>query len=233
MTSGERSGGGHPDDVRGSARSPGRIGYPLARRSTVAVLALLMIGLGVVFFRPGASRELPLYWEAPEFTLVHQGGDVLRSAELRGTPWMASFVFTNCASICPLITQKMAGVRDGLAAEGVLGDQVRLVSFTVDPARDTPEVLREYAGRFGGSPPEEWAFLTGEPPEAVRTMIQEGFKLTASVSPEHEHRGGDYQVMHSPRLVLVDASGRVRGLYDTREPDAIERLRADLRALLE
>lgn len=179
------------------------------------------------------ERDLPVYWTVPEFALVHQQGDTLRTADLRGTPWVASFVFTSCTSVCPLITQKMAALRDGLAAEGLLGHEVRLVSITVDPARDTPEVLREYARRFGGSPPEEWAFLTGEPPEAVRAMIQDGFKLTAFVPPEHEHRGGDYQVMHSPRVILVDASGQVRGLYDTSEPAAIERLQADLRALLE
>lgn len=180
-----------------------------------------------------SERELPTYWEAPEFALVHQQGDTLRTADLRGKPWVASFVFTNCTSVCPLITQKMAGMRDSLAAEGVLGEEVRLVSFTVDPARDTPEVLRAYAGKFGGSPPEEWAFLTGEPPEAVRTMIQEGFKLTASAPPGHEHGGENYQVMHSPRILLVDAQGQVRGLYDTTEPDAMERLGTDLRVLLD
>ena len=180
-----------------------------------------------------SERELPVYWEAPGFALLHQQGDTLRTADLRGEPWVASFVFTNCTGVCPLITQKMGVLRDSLAAEGVLGEEVRLVSFTVDPARDTPEVLREYAGKFGGSPPEQWAFLTGEPAEAVRTMIQSGFKLTASLSPEDEHGGRDYQVMHSPRLVLVDGSGQVRGVYDSTEPDAVERLGADLRALLD
>jgi protein SCO1/2 len=200
-------------------------------------LAAIVVTLGFLVYLfvlfADSERELPVYWEAPEFALVHQQGDTLRTADLRGTPWVASFVFTNCTSVCPVITQRMAGLRDSLAAEGVLGEEVRLVSFTVDPARDTPEVLREYAGRFGGSPPAEWAFLTGTPPEAVRTMIQEGFKLTASVPQEHEHGGGNYQVMHSPRLVLVDGEGRVRGLYDTTEPDALELLDADLRALLD
>jgi protein SCO1/2 len=184
-----------------------------------------------------AERELPVYWTAPEFSLVDQAGDTVRTEDLRGTPWVASFVFTNCTSICPLITQKMAGLRDSLEAEGLLGEEVRLVSFTVDPARDTPEVLREYAGKFGGSPPDDWAFLTGEPPEAVRRMIQEGFKLTASAPPEADdaqHAAhADYQVSHSPRVVLVDAAGQVRGTYDTTEPDAMERLGADLRALLQ
>lgn len=195
------------------------------------VLAAVAVG-GALAFRVMRERELPVYWAAPTFALIDQAGDTLRSTTLGGTPWVASFVFTNCTDICPLVTTRMAGLRDSLQAERVLGTEVRLVSFTVDPARDTPEVLREYAARFGGSPPEHWAFLTGMPPEAVRSMIQQGFRLATSAPPEHEQHGdGNYQVMHSPRAALVDADGQVRGLYDTTEPDAMERLRRDLRSL--
>lgn len=190
----------------------------------------VIVGVAIVA-RAVRESELPVYWAAPAFALVNQDGDTLRSSDLAGAPWVATFVFTNCTDVCPLITTRMAALRDSLRAEGVLGRGVRLVSFTVDPARDTPEVLREYAARFGGSPPEHWAFLTGTPPEAVRGMIQRGFRLTAIALPEHAHAGGNYQVMHSPRALLVDAEGRVRGLYDTTEPDAMERLRRDLRSL--
>jgi cytochrome oxidase Cu insertion factor (SCO1/SenC/PrrC family) len=76
----------------------------------------------------------------------------------------------------------VAQVRDTLAASGLLGGEVRLVSISVDPARDTPEVLREYALRFGGSPSREWAFLTGTPPAAVRSLVQEGFRVTRQIA---------------------------------------------------
>ncbi len=177
------------------------------------------------------ANDLPVYWSAPAFALLDQEGDTLRSSDLNGAPWVASFIFTNCTDVCPLITTRMAALRDSLRAKGVLGTGVRLVSFTVDPARDTPDVLRAYAARFGASPPDQWAFLTGTPPEAVRDMIQRGFRLAATALPEHTHAGGNYQIMHSPRAVLVDAEGRVRGLYDTTEPDAMERIRRDLRSL--
>lgn len=203
-------------------------------RIAPVVVSASLVGVIALAFAACSEPEpaLPVYWDAPEFALVHQHGDTLRTGDLMGAPWVASFVFTNCTGVCPLITQKMARLRDSLRAEGLLGGEVRLVSFSVDPARDTPPVLRDYADRFGGSPPEQWAFLTGTPPEAVRNVIQKGFKLTASMPPGHEHGGGDYQVMHSPRLVLVDAAGRVRGLYDITEPDALERLSMDLRVLL-
>jgi protein SCO1/2 len=193
--------------------------------------------LGVLAFAAcgdGNARDLPIYWDAPAFALVDQSGDTLRSQDLEGTVWMASFVFTNCVGVCPLITSGMAALRDSLAGEGLLGDEVRLVSFSVDPARDTPEVLREYGRRFGASPPARWAFLTGTPADSVHALIQRGFKLTAvpipSTAPDTL---GGYQVDHSPRLVLVDREGRVRGTYDATDPAAMDSLRKDLGLLLE
>lgn len=190
------------------------------------------------------SPDLPVYWEAPEFSLVDQEGDTLRASELRGSPWVASFIFTNCTGVCPLISARMALLRDRLAEEDRLGGDVRLVSFSVDPARDTPEALLAYARGFGGSAPDEWAFLTGTPPGDVRALIQEGFRLSAGAPPtdsaihatgdsatDHESARGedaDYQVLHSPRLLLVDARGRVRGTYDSREDDVVDRILADL-----
>lgn len=178
--------------------------------------------------RPDTGEAPPRLFRAPHFAMVDQTGDTLRAQELRGTIWVASFIFTHCESVCPLISARMAELRDGLAAEGLLGGEVRLVSITVDPARDSVAVLREYASDYGGSPPSEWAFLTGTPPEAVRRVVEEGFKVAALLPPRAAHSAENYQVMHTPRVELVDREGWVRGAYDTTEPDALERLRADL-----
>ncbi len=198
--------------------------------------ALGIVAVGIGWFglaRGGSGEDLPVYWDAPSFTLLDQRADTVGSSDLRGAPWVASFVFTSCTDFCPTITQRMAALRDRLEESGSLGTRVRLVSFTVDPERDTPEVLREYAAAYGGSPPAEWAFLTGQDGPAVRRLIEEGFRLTAS-APEHaqgDHDAGDYQVMHSPRLVLVDSDGLVRGTYDATEPGAVDAVVADLRTL--
>lgn len=173
------------------------------------------------------GSDLPVYWDAPEFALVDQTGDSLRRSDLLGRPWVASFIFTNCTDVCPLISARMALLRDRLDRE-LPGHDVRLVSFSVDPARDTPEVLGRYAEGFGGSPPGEWAFLTGTPPGAIQDLIQEGFRLTAGAAPADS---SDYQIVHSPRLLLVDARGRVRATYDSREADVVDRILADLRRL--
>lgn len=196
---------------------------------TAVALALLA---GFVIWRATRPTPLPVYWPAPAFALTDQEGDTLRSAELRGKVWLGSFIFTHCTDFCPRVTHEMARLRDSLQARGLLGQRVRLVSFSVDPARDTPEVLHAYAARFGGSPASVWAFLTGSPPQRVLRMIEEGFHLTARQVPAGpDDTIGGYQVMHSPRIVLVDRQGRVRGTYQATEVDAMETLRADLRRL--
>lgn len=192
-----------------------------------AVVLLAWSALGT-----GDRTELPVLWEAPDFALVDQTGDTLRSAELEGDAWVAHFFFTNCTGVCPLTTARMRELRDSLAADGLLGAEVRLVSISVDPDRDTVPVLREYAARFGGSPSDEWAFLTGSPAGAVRRMLQEGFKVTATLDPTVSDTAANYQVNHSPRLELVDPEGRVRATYDATEPDAIRRLLADAKLLV-
>lgn len=182
---------------------------------TAAILALLG---GFVVWRATRPAPLPVYWLAPEFALVDQDGDTLRTRDFRGRVWLASFIFTHCADFCPRVTQEMARLRDSLRAQGLLGRKVRLVSFSVDPARDTPQVLRAYAAKFGASPASEWAFLTGTPPERVLRMIEEGLHLTARLMPAGPaDTVAGYQVMHSIRIALIDQQGRVRGTYQATE----------------
>ncbi|MFB6239988.1 MAG: SCO family protein, partial [Gemmatimonadota bacterium] len=147
----------------------------------------------------GDGEGLPTYWEAPDFELVTQQRDTLTARELRGTVWVGHIFFTNCTGVCPMTTGRMAQVRDSLSAAGLLGEQVRLVSFSVDPARDSVPVLQEWAARYGASSPSNWAFLTGDRPDRIRRMIQQGFKLSAQLPPD---TAGGYQVSHSPRVLL-------------------------------
>jgi protein SCO1/2 len=210
---------------------------PKGARAQVAVAGLTAAALallgGFVVWRATRPLPLPVYWPAPEFALVDQDGDTVRRADLGGKVWLASFIFTHCTDFCPRVTQEMARLRDTLRAQGLLARKVWLVSFSVDPARDTPEVLRAYAAKFGASPASEWAFLTGTPPERVLRMIEEGFHLTARpmpVGPADTVAG--YQVMHAIRIALIDQQGQVRGTYQATEFEAMETLRADLSRLI-
>ncbi len=215
--------------VGGTARTS-----PRGTRALVAAVVLLwVLGSACGGADDGGDREgLPVLWEAPDFALVDQRGDTLRTADLEGTAWVAHFFFTNCEGVCPATTARMAGLRDSLGANGRLGEGVRLVSISVDPARDTVGALRAYAARFGGSPPSEWAFLGGASPEAVRRLLQEGFRVTAGPVPADPDEDASYQVDHSPRLELVDPEGRVRATYDATDPGAMARLRSDLGKVL-
>src|SRR3954469_15178601 len=101
-------------------------------------LALLGTGLSVYLHTRAAipaEPSLPVLYPVPSFTFTNENGEAFSSEQLRGKIWAANFIFTRCPSICPLFTKKMGEVQKGTAS---LGDRVHLVSFTVDPAYDTP-----------------------------------------------------------------------------------------------
>ena len=149
----------------------------------------------------------PVLRPAPEWRLVDQDGRPLGSAELAGEAYVASFVFTRCAVVCPGLTARLAGLERRYREEGV--SDVRLVSFSVDPAYDTPEQLRSYA--LGHRLDlERWSLVTG-PEEEVRSLIEDGFALW--MGERIDLAGGLVDVSHSTRLVLVDRDGGIRGDY--------------------
>jgi len=163
-----------------------------------------------------ARAGLPSYSSIPDFTLTDQNGAPFMSAsELKGRIWIADFIFTNCTGPCPRMSSQMHQVQTGLA--GV--NNVRLVSFTVDPERDTPPVLAAYASRFEAQP-GIWFFLTGSQ-DALHHLSRNAF-LLGDV---------DGNLQHSTRFVLVDRFSKIRGFYLTSEEDAIPRLIADARSL--
>ena len=110
----------------------------------------------------------------PAFTLTDQRGQPFGSRELAGKIWVADFMFTSCQGVCPLLSQRMAEV--GKRARH-LGPDFHLVSISVDPERDTPQRLAEYAARYGANP-ISWSFLTGSE-QALQATVVEGFKVGA------------------------------------------------------
>jgi protein SCO1 len=196
-----------------------------ARTAGWALVAVAAAGLALVaLFRALPRREsVPVLGQVPPFHLVERSGRPLTAEDLRGRPWVADFIFTRCGGACPALTARMAALR-----KEAPGDVV-LVSLTVDPAHDTPEVLRRYAERVGAGP--GWLFATGERDALYRLAI-EGFKLgVEEVSAEQQGRGGDGPFVHSSHFVLVDAGLRVRGYYDSTDDQALRRLRRDLAAV--
>ncbi|MGQ0644158.1 MAG: SCO family protein [Elusimicrobiota bacterium] len=189
----------------------------------LAAVFLAFVAGRVAFEKWRGGRAAPrAYGTVPEFSLTNQKGEAVGLDDLRGRPWVASFIFTRCQGPCPLITARMAELDKEFRGE----PRPRFVSFSVDPAHDTPAVLAAYAARHGAS--DGWHFLTGKT-EAVHELVREGFRL--ALQENEGARPGD-EVTHSLHFALVGPEGRIRGYYGSADPAERERLRRDLRALL-
>ena len=200
-----------------------------SRRSIAWKATLILIPLvtaGVLFWLRQAevqqlrNRPLPSYDTVPNFELTNQDARPLGSAQLAGKIWIADFIFTSCPGPCPIISSRMSELQKPLEKS-----DVHLVSFTVDPEKDTPDVLRRYAGKLNARP-GRWDFLTG-PRAAIYSLSKDGFKL--GVSDGSDETG---MPVHSTRFVLVDRRGTIRGYYDALAPDAVTKLLADTNHLL-
>ena len=162
---------------------------------------------------PAGDGGLPVLFDAPKFQLTDQDGKPFDSERLKGQVWVAALIFTNCPGVCPSMTQKMKALQDAVPAK-----TVQLVSFTVDPERDTPEVLKQYARRFKADE-SRWHFLTG----AKDTMFATFKDLKLSATPAQDGRAID----HAEQFLLVDGQGRVRGVYHSKDDDKLKQLAHD------
>ena len=191
------------------------VGRPAFWITFVGILVALPILRAVLTPLP---PKLPVIETLPAFELTDQHGDPRGSEDLRGKVWVAGFIFTRCTTVCPVLTTVMTDVQHRAKN---LGETFRLVSITVVPEHDTPEVLQEYADAHHART-HSWAFLTG-PPATVRELVAHGFKVASGGSES----GNVEDVFHDTHLVLVDQSLRVRGFYDSNDPKAVDRLLRD------
>jgi protein SCO1 len=200
------------------------VSVPLRRRMLwgFLVLALLVVAGAAAFQRLRKPEPPPLLGKVPEFALTNRDGRTVRRADLDGRPWIADFVFTRCPASCPMMSARMARLNRELAADL----PVRLVSISVDPTHDTPQVLQRYAESFQAT--DRWLFLTGTR-EDVRRLCIEGFKLGLDMAPAPGM--GPEPILHSTRFVLVDGRGGIRGYYEAFDEESTARLERDLLAL--
>lgn len=166
-----------------------------------------------------ATESLPKIKPAPDFALTNQDGKRLVLKDLRGKVLAITFIFASCADTCPLLTAKMVGIQNQLGA--AFGPQVYFVSISVDPERDTPEVLTRYAERYKANS-AGWAFLTGTPAE-IRDVAKR-YGVYYKKTPR-----GD--VDHTFLTSLVDRNGELRVQYMGVKFNPDEMLR-DLRSLI-
>jgi protein SCO1/2 len=179
----------------------------MKRKLTIA-LAVSMIAISPVAI--AAESYLPVIEEAPQFSLTNVNGAKVRSAQLRGSVIVLTFMYTHCSSLCPLVTEKMKKIADRLGTEGLLGHGARLVSISFDPARDTPRWLKTYS-ESAEVDPSRWMFLSGTPDQTATLLKQYDF----AAIPEPT---GDYE--HVSRIYLIDSGGRIRQIYSMSFLDA-------------
>ena len=178
----------------------------------------LLAVLVLVCALTACSRRAPaldVFGQIPQFELVAQNGQPFHSQVLAGKIWVADFIYTTCPGPCPRMTSQMREVQDAVSTI----PDVRIVSFSIDPANDTPPVLAAYAKVHGASP-SIWYFLTGPVP-TLQMLDRDAFKLGNI----------DGTLEHSTRFVVVDRQGRIRGYYDTSEASAVQKVISDVRAL--
>jgi protein SCO1/2 len=169
------------------------------------------------------QEPLPILSTVPDFTLTERSGQPFGLNDLRGQVWVADFIFTNCAGTCPIMTTAMTEIQQMAIDEKF--DDVKLLSITVDPERDTLEALQRFAAGYGAVK-DRWYFLTGDG-AAIQQLANNGFLLSAAAS------GGPAAepIIHSNRFVLVDRQGRIRGYYDGTDEEGAAQLLKDLKKL--
>ena len=178
-----------------------------------ALAAVMMMVVGLA----GCAKvtPLPVLGEIPQFQLTLQTDQPFDSHTLDGHIWVANFIYTTCDGPCPMMSHRMRGIQESTVST----PNLKLVSFTVDPAHDSPAVLAKYASHFKADY-SRWYFLTGEM-EKLNDLGLKSFKVNSV----------DGSLSHSTRFVLVDGKRRIRGYYISADDGFPKNLLHDIRQL--
>ena len=166
------------------------------------------------------QSELPRLFSVPNVALVNENNQRVTLDENKGMVTVYNFIFTNCSGTCPMMTATMRRLTPKVPKDAA----VRFVSISVDPARDTPQVLRDYAKKVRND--DRWTFLTGER-KAIVDLSVKGFKLAAG----DPGPSGD-PLLHSAKFAVADKNGMIREYYGATDGDAAEHVAGTVRDLL-
>ncbi|WP_042457549.1 SCO family protein [Neobacillus dielmonensis] len=189
----------------------------------VRISMLILIISSVLLVSCGGNKiENAVDWPVKDFTATTHENKSLGLKDLKGKIWIADFIFTSCADVCPPMTANMANLQKKVKDEGL--DNVEFVSFSVDPSVDTPEVLTRYAGQFQADL-NHWTFLTGYSQEFIESYARETFK-TIVKKPEEGN-----QVIHQTFVYLVSQDGKIKKSYDLYKNVPYDEIIHDIKAL--
>jgi cytochrome oxidase Cu insertion factor (SCO1/SenC/PrrC family) len=225
-----------------------RRGYVWVGLGLAILVVAILAAWGVRASRTAAPpaeaslEHLDHYGRVTPFSLTERSGSRVSRDDLVGHVAVIDFIYTECTETCPTQSLQLAQLQKEFAE----ARDLRLVSITVDPRHDTPEVLSRYAARYGAG--DRWWFLTGDAHE-IYCLAKEGFHLSVvdpaatqpvtcgtafrfGPTPAWASHGSQGLVMHSARLVLVDRTAQIRAYHLATDPDSIPKLKVNLRRLL-
>lgn len=199
-----------------------------------AVIVLVTtIAFGIYQWYDNNKAELPYYgnpktasansgsnFTVPQFSFTNQDSKAITSDFVKNKVWVADYFFTSCGSSCPKLTHSLKNIQTEFSND----NNVRLMSFSVDPTHDTPARLTSYAKLFGAKT-GQWQFLTGDKKELYR-FARNGLFISAS-----DGDGGPNDFIHSSNLILIDKEGYIRGYYDGTEKSQVAQLIKDIKRL--
>lgn len=169
-------------------------------------------------------------YEIQDFEMTNHRGETVTLDDLKGKPWIAMFIFTNCTTICQPMTYNMTEIQEKLIERGI--EDYNIVGFSVDPATDTPEVLTEYLSHFSVPDESKWHLLTGFTQEFIEQFGLKSFKTIVKM-PEN-----DDQVIHASTFTIVDEQGiavkNYSGYSETEEDGvSFDTIAIDMETLIE
>ncbi|MFZ4778180.1 MAG: SCO family protein [Terrimicrobiaceae bacterium] len=196
-----------------------RLGWVIAFLGASILLALAFSSLQGTRSTPVPEHLNPIS-TVPDFQLLDQTGTPFGLKDLKGKIWVANFIFTRCQGPCPIMSSRMAELNKSVQRAG---GGLELISFSVDPEFDRPEVLSAYASKLGANS-KSWKFLTGTKAE-IDAVVMKGLLQPLANEP-------DGTPAHSTRFVLVDREGRLRGYQDGNDPEIVQKLLMDIGDLM-
>lgn len=190
---------------------------------TLMLMAIIVSACSNYQFKPTTSYEIE------EFSVTdHRGGEVSLES-LKGKPWLAMFIFTNCTTVCSPMTYNMTEIQQALIDRGV--EDYNIVAFSVDPANDTPEVLSEYLSRYSVPDESKWHLLTNYDQSFIEQFAAKSFKSYV------KSMEGEDQVAHANTFYLVDEQGiavkNYTGYSPTEEEVPFDTIAIDMESLIE
>ncbi|MCF1749944.1 SCO family protein [Mariniradius sediminis] len=174
------------------------------------------------FEMEGKTVTDTVYHKIADFSFTNQEGKTITNASMQGKVYVADFFFTTCPTICPIMKTQMLRVYEKFKDE----PRFQILSHTLDPVHDTPELLKDYASKIGVEDDKTWHFLSGDQ-EKIFEIGQTSY-LTTAMADQNEPGG----ILHSGAFVLIDQDGHIRGVYDGTKEDQVDRLMKDIPKLL-